>query len=377
MADVLTHLRELSVALFFFYKSLGFEITPKEFLEICQKNIINCDSLSIKELTTSNNNVFTEKELLTINNGFKLAQSIKELFKIDKPSKVIWIGRDCQSGSTIDLIINDIRFSLKEDSFIIENMGLYKLINLITSQNKYNRGFHIFENFAMKEFLDWFNVTRDLLIELGPNPFEYETKKYFSKAKINSENTLLLSYIEENKKVYESIISYFKECDYEKFCKNTISKTREKGFSKWLKEKVEKQDIYQQTKYKCAVTAGENLVTLLKPHIQTSPDSLPRLFRVENEQYYYAKSTSNITEIYLVPNINEFKKKILIKDICYKVPESQLNIHTTIQNTENDHIIEFRNELRYSHGQFNGTPEAKFYISEGSLNTIYELIYKS
>lgn len=67
--------------------------------------------------------------------------------------------------------------------------------------------------------------------------------------------------------------------------------------------------------------------------------------------------------------------------IDYEVPESQLNIITTIENTETGDILQLRNELRYSHGQFNGIPEAKLYIhnslNQESLSKIYKPIYST
>lgn len=54
------------------------------------------------------------------------------------------------------------------------------------------------------------------------------------------------------------------------------------------------------------------------------------------------------------------------------MPKSQLNIYTTIENIETKSKLVVRNELRYSHGQFNGTPEAKMYIDNGSLLIAYD-----
>jgi hypothetical protein len=80
-------------------------------------------------------------------------------------------------------------------------------------------------------------------------------------------------------------------------------------------------------------------------------------------------------EIYLVPSKRDFEEETFIKDISFKVPAHQLNIYTIIQNKNTKQEIEFRNELRYSHGQFNGTPEAKFYISKGDMATLYRPIF--
>lgn len=59
----------------------------------------------------------------------------------------------------------------------------------------------------------------------------------------------------------------------------------------------------------------------------------------------------------------------------YEVPGSQLNIITTFKNKSTGKILEFRNECRFSHGQFNGTPEAKMYVAKNtSLTNLYETL---
>ncbi|MBD3793835.1 MAG: hypothetical protein IE889_06695, partial [Campylobacterales bacterium] len=84
--------------------------------------------------------------------------------------------------------------------------------------------------------------------------------------------------------------------------------------------------------------------------------------------------TNNYLEVYRVPSREEFSSKIKIVDIGWSVPKSQLNILTVIENTETQESLIFRNEMRYSHGQFNGTPEAKMYIDTGSLLIAYDEI---
>jgi hypothetical protein len=101
--------------------------------------------------------------------------------------------------------------------------------------------------------------------------------------------------------------------------------------------------------------------------------------QILDRQYYYAKTNDSKQEIYKVPSEKEFNSIIKISKIDYEVPKSQLNIITTIENTETGDILQLRNELRYSHGQFNGIPEAKLYIhnslNQESLSKIYKPIY--
>jgi hypothetical protein len=78
--------------------------------------------------------------------------------------------------------------------------------------------------------------------------------------------------------------------------------------------------------------------------------------------------------IYKVPSSQEFANFINIKSINYSVPRSQLNIITEIENKSTGNILTLRNELRYSHGQFNGTPEAKMYYDD-QQSTGLEVFY--
>ena len=100
--------------------------------------------------------------------------------------------------------------------------------------------------------------------------------------------------------------------------------------------------------------------------------SLHKLFRIEKQSYYYAKTTIQGIELYKVPSESEFSTKIKIIDMYSSIPQSQLNIYTSIENTLTKQKLVLRNELRYTHGQLNTAPEAKQYIAEGSLLIAYE-----
>ena len=372
MADVKTNLRELSVG-FHFYRDENRPLTPNEFLDKCSENIIGCMGLGIHNIA-SRLDSFTDEETQVIRNGLKLGKVIKEVFEIASHPQIWWVGSSTQSGETVDLIINDLRFSLKEESYILENMGLYKIMNLIMDKQKYSRGLHVFEEFALNELYEWFDVTKRLLIKYGPIPCLITGHNYHSTVNMDKNHTLELTYKEFGEEI-SSVIPDFPNCDYSCFQRLTNSTTREKVFSKWLKERVENDTAYIYSKRKCALTAGNNIENLLAPYVNTSPSTLLRLYRAEG--YYYAKTTLNSAEIYQVPSISDSNVPLKINDIRAKVPHHQLNIHTLIENMDTRKIIEFRNELRYSHGQFNGPPEAKFYIASGDMTALYKKIYPS
>jgi hypothetical protein len=370
MADIKTNLRELSVGFYFFDNKTG-NPSPSEFLSVCKNNIVNCSWLDVRNIA-SNEQSFSYDEAQIIRNGLKLGKAIKDVFNLSDKPEVTWEGLNTQSGEAVDLIINNFRFSLKEDSHILENMGLYKLMNLIMGKVTYTRGLHVFEEFAPDRLTKWFETTRDLLLICDDLPYLTKGQGYEASADLEENGTLCLSYFGQADNV-KSRISDFANCDYYRFEKSTTSKTREKVFSKWLKETVENLNEYKVAKKACAMEAGERIVQLLSPYINTSPTSMLRLFR--DEEYYYAKTTSHGVEIYHVTSKEKFTSPIIIKNITAKVPEHQLNIHTTLENQETHKTIEFRSELRYSHGQFNGTPEAKFYIASGDITAFYKRIF--
>jgi len=253
-------------------------------------------------------------------------------------------------------------------------MGLYVLMNMIMDKQEYDQGLHVFEDFALTELEHWFNTTKDLLIRFGPHPFYHSGKTYQSSAILDND-TLTLTFSSQKTHIGKrsSQITNFSQCDYHRFQQLTNPHTREHAFSKWLKVKAEKDSDYIDSKKDCAMAAGSKIVSLLSPYINTSPTSMLRLYR--EDEYYYAKTTSNSIEIYHVPSRNQLKSPLIIRNIEAKVPAHQLNIHTTIENKDSGKMIEFRNELRYTHGQFHSTPEAKFYVAGGDMTALFKELY--
>jgi hypothetical protein len=167
-----------------------------------------------------------------------------------------------------------------------------------------------------------------------------------------------------------------KDLTIDEFTTNTTSFTREKVFSKWIKQNMEKNLEYLSIKKKTSTIAASNLVKHVKRNLDHEYKGLKRLLQVYESEYYYAKSTPNRVKIYKVPSEKDFEKVFLVKSISFSVPESQINIHTEIINKTSGQSLILRNEVRFSHGQFNGTPEAKMYYGRGSnLETIYENLF--
>lgn len=140
------------------------------------------------------------------------------------------------------------------------------------------------------------------------------------------------------------------------------------------REELESNDNYNAKKKSCAIAATAALANELNSNLNYNA-GLPRFLRIHNKEYYYAKTTSSGIEIFKVPAISAFGNDIVIDSIVSSVPDKQANILTTIENKKTGKTLVLRNECRFSHGQFNGTPEAKMYYEHGgSLEVIYETI---
>lgn len=365
MADIKTHLRELSVAVTISClkanKSFDLAFTPIGFMEIA-KNTISGDIQSadnILDLTT-----FNQEHIDIINNGISLGKYIYNKFNVNNDDCIIWQGNDTQKGDPIDLVVGKYSFSLKESSFILENMGLYKFLTLLTSK-EYKRGVHVFNEFALDEYNNWFKYTWNKLVDFDSWHNSYP--KYKSSFIVDDAYVAFNFNYESECKVPISISTP------EQFMKYTNPKIREKVFSKWISENLKKDTEYIRLKKICSETAGQNMCQLINNNLDTS--NLARLLQLRQHEYFYAKSTGNELKVLRVPSIHDYSEEIIVDRIEYSVPASQLNIITTIKNTITDNIFEIRNECRFSHGQFNGTPEAKMYYGRnGDLSIIYATI---
>lgn len=369
MADIKTHLRELSVAITVGLLNERVEFTPSDLLTGSRfiayaKKIINNDISGAENLTDYN--VFTGELKIIVENGYKLGKSIYEnsYFKIPPDATITWIGNDTQKGDPIDITIGNYGFSLKEESFILKNMGLYQLLNDLTGSN-YVRGFHVFNVFAQKEYDEWFAYTWKSFYEylITNTTWELHKNKDVSKAFISGSNIILKfngksSYVPINTKTNAQ------------FMVHTTSKTREKVFSKWIKNEFANESKYISLKKLCSETAGKKVSE--KINTEFKPDNVYDFFQIHDKEYYYAKTTLQETTVLKVPSKADFKEVIKFIGCRYEVPESQLNIISAFENQETGTSLEFRNECRFSHGQFNGTPEAKMYISHNtSLTDLY------
>ncbi|MCR4435638.1 MAG: hypothetical protein QHH06_09975 [Clostridiales bacterium] len=371
MADIKTHLRELSVAVGIGIKKNrdlpnNLALTkPKDFFNLAYL-IVNNDISSARNILEIP--VFTPEHHQIIKNGLKLADIIVKIFNVGPSDRIIWLGSDTQKNDPIDLIVGNIGFSLKEESYILENMGLYKYLNLMTGSS-FSRGLHVFEYFSPQEYNNWFQYTWNRLLNIPGGYWETNNGRYHSSIHV-TDNKVTLNYNNTDIKILPT--SPITIADFQQ---STNSVVREKVFSKWINETLRTDTAYLSVKNQCSIVAGENLCRYVIDNL--NPMNLARLLQIYEIEYYYAKSTSNELKILKVPRRDDFSNEIEVANVEYSVPSSQLNILTTIRNKQTGRYLTIRNECRFSHGQFNGTPEAKMYYEHGNdLSVIYTPIYE-
>lgn len=376
MADIKTNLRELSVATTIGLLKNGISFNLQDLYDATTflayaAQVIDASISNVKNICIPP--FFSEDLKQIIKNGYKLGRAIFENnhFSISKSDRIAWLGNDTQKEDPVDIVVGNYKFSLKEESFILENMGLYKLLNCYTGSNYKRR--HIFSDYARSEYEEWFLATWLELLEFlleNNNVWSYNNPRNGKRGKITlTGNSVKLEYTRGRENSYSHLPRH---CTLSIFENNTCSKTREEVFSKFINQKLDGNPSYNAAKRKCAVAASEALAAELNANLNYN-FGLPRFLRIHNFEYYYAKTTSAGTQIYKVPDLESFGNDITIESIVSSVPDKQANILTTIKNRKTGKKLVLRNECRFSHGQFNGTPEAKMYYEQGgSLLVIYE-----
>ena len=374
MADLKTHLRELSVAttIGILKKSLNYSLEdlyiPKKFYLIAEA-VIDNDISSAYDIYEQKN--FAGELQQIISNGYKLGLAIFNCpeFKIANSDTITWVGNNTQKDDPTDITVGNYRFSLKEESFILENMGLYKLLNCFTGSS-YTRGRHIFKDYAHEEYEDWFSVTWNEMLKILQDAHSWNFQKNNTCSEIKITTSVHFNYYKND--ILEATSTIPINCNLSIFNQKTSSKTREKVFSKFINRELQYNRSYNEAKNKCALVAAEAVAKELNDNLNYS-SGITRFLRFYDFEYYYAKTTLSQVEIFKIPAAKFFTDNIVVDSIKASVPESQANILTTIRNTTTNKTLTFRNECRFSHGQFNGTPEAKLYY-ENDMDTL-DVIY--
>ncbi len=369
MADIKTHLRELSFAV-----TVGLLKSSTSF---CYADLLDSRVFYGHAAGLIDNDISVGANILNIGrytgeyadivaNGVKLGRAVYENphFHITPQDKIIWLGNDTHRGNPVDVQVGRYGFSLKEDSFILHNMGLYELLNCLTG-SAFPRGLHVFSHFALAAYDLWFDYSwRKLVSRLEIGEWRPQGRGHCSSARLEG-TQVVLCHDGITSRVPRSISTY------EQFMAHTLAATREKVFSKWIHEALTRDGEYLRLKKACSLEAGEQVCRYIQEHY--SPHAMHRFFQIDDTEYYYAKTTSSETTILRVPNRASFPNRIRLKECRAEAPVSQLNIISVFENIHTGKCITFRNECRFSHGQFNGTPEAKMYVEKNtSLAELYD-----
>lgn len=179
IADIKTHLRELSVAVgagSIIKGEYHLDIIPdsESFFEECEEyvegNLISARNILDVDIRSGEYSSI-------VRNGLKMANAICEEFSFLPDDKIVWVGDDTQKDDPVDLVIGKYGFSLKEDSYILENMGLYKYLTLMTGK-QFERGLHVFKTFSPDEYEEWFLYSFERMIK--SKDWKYNKGNYYS-----------------------------------------------------------------------------------------------------------------------------------------------------------------------------------------------------
>lgn len=256
MADIKTHLRELSVAatIGLLKNNICFQLSDlynsDTFWQLASQ-VIDSDIYDARNICSVYN--YTGELRQIINNGYRLATYIynNPHFVIAPKDPIYWLGNDTRKEDPADIAVGKYGFSLKEESFILENMGLYKLLNCYTG-SKYTKR-HIFKDYAPYEYAQWFSVTWNEMLNIidsAGGQWQYSNPKKPKGALITlSDNSVVLDYLEHGRSVTKSILPL--NCSLAEYENNTTAKTREGVFAKFINQCLDSNYPYAISKRMC------------------------------------------------------------------------------------------------------------------------------
>ena len=371
MADIKTSLRELSVALIIGIKIKDLQIAinelyhPKTFIDTVLKVVNNDIGNAIKIASLEK---FDDSLKIIITNGFKLGNCIYSCnkFAFNVNDQIIWTGSLNRKYGVIDLIIGKYFFSLKEESFILKNMSLTNLLNALTNKHLTNP-INVFTKFATNEFNEWFRYSWISFVNYlqSHQSFIHQNNDYFAKATI-ANNKVIFEY-NDDKLITPTTIN-----DFQTYMQFTNTKIREKLVAYWIFHHLRKDKTYRKLKQQCNYVAGAKLTRYINQNYCIS--NIHTFLQIFPFTYYYAKIEKRIGKIWEVLGITKVNCKLQFIEAAFKAT-NQLYLITRFCNLNDNTVLTFYNECRYSHGQFNGTPEAKLYVDKSTcLDNLFKRI---
>jgi len=325
MADINTILRETSVIIGIsdIYQSLFHTLNKRDY-EHKAKSLLFKQYKKIQEKLSAIID-FSHEHVEILGNGYALAKIISEKLNIKKIESLNWVADD-SPDRPYDITINGLNISLKEDSNILTNMGLYKLVNIMTSNNFST--LNIYKDFANKEYSEWFKYTFEGLLES------------YIKTYLNLDSDYIREYLFSNNDISELIVNHFEPNKNvkEKLTINDILEFRQQVINtignKSAKDKVNiLSHLYSKcsTKTECLyltrilinkprLGVGEKVIISAIENLVEDPE-----VRSENNDYFFK------CLVYLRDNLFHYNfSKYLIKDefgpgklfdVCLAKPE--------------------------------------------------------
>lgn len=302
---------------------------------------------------------FPSKAQSILENGYRAGTEIYNRFDIED----IWYehcGATTADKQPWDIIIGGYRFSLKDNSNIVKNMGMKNFFSTLT-EFTVDTPIHIFEEYAFDAYSECFHYCYSKFVSTVKENGEIELYDKDVLKSVVSEDVAtggLEAYLVDNKKYY----SLPSECwlpeelqEYsggtKEFVKNTIGR--------FVGSYLSDDETYRAMTYAYAIEAGDGFLTELIDNF--AQDEVSTIIGCCDLDYWYLKTTSKKLELYYVPSVSDAARCFAVDTsrIEISIPECQLNIKIPVVNIYTGKELDILVECRFSHCPFSGIPEAK------------------
>lgn len=370
MANDNTEINEIATIIGHYCAVKGIDILPRSGEEFY--NMINkINQYTIEPIPLKEYNFSIEKNWQSASRGYLMGQYIASNLK-NYSLRYAWIGNNNDKENPEDIIIGSQTFSLKEKDDILLNGGALNITSALTGKdpNDLPKTISIYQDFAPREFDQWFSITYALFVNyLYVNKeFNFNKKSFFYcdyknciGMRTSGSDVLWLpkSYdtVKDFMSIFPASVGFMKK----------ISKIDS------IKENLE----YRRCKYTTEKTAGDGWVAYIEKLRENNSEcnkNLYHLLRLKETGYYYIRGYGNNVSCRWVPSINDMSKKgkiqvelknIELVDNSEKIKQNestQLNIKVNLYNKITRKTLTLRIECRGAHGALMPTPETKIYI---------------
>ena len=254
--------------------------------------------------------------------GKEIASKVEEDGHDLSDARVDWVGTDT-TYAPADLVATTkdgekIAISLKENSQIVKNSGAPVFFENLTGQQVLESKENLFNKFAKPE--------QDAALQ------------HLVKSSGESWN------------LSEPV-------SYDSF--QTLPKTEKKRFYKGFRDNAtaEQKTRFNELKTEYNAATSKNIASTVKKE-QISSANVGELLNARPFAYYHADAGKASDRVSKIPDKDYFDNNTFVSKATL-LPRRQLNALLTVKNKVNGKEMDVLVELRYSHGPFNGFPEAK------------------